>query len=351
MSARLFVPTPLFSPAAVELFEAEGAEVVWGLPRAAMEAAGPERIGAVEGEIEAELERRLEEIDALFAIVMYRQLEVSAELLARAPRLRVVFVPSAGTDAIDVEAASAHGVAVVSAPGNNLVAVAESTVGMILAAQRKIVLSDRLGRAAGRAATLAELGGPPGIVRGKTVGLVGFGFTGREIGRICGALGMEVLAHDPFADPVEARRLGVEPVHDLEELLARADFVSLHCPLTAATRGIIGAAELAAMKPTAVLVNTSRGPTVDTAALVAALRAGEIAAAALDVTDPEPLPAGHELFALDNAFLTPHLAGVAPELLPAAVETSTRGALAVLRGERPRNLVNPAAELRPGVAA
>jgi phosphoglycerate dehydrogenase-like enzyme len=318
-------------------------EVAFGSPECE-HGLGPEDDPAVvEARVTEALDAALAEIDALCAIVMFRQLAVTDAMLAAAPRLRVLFVPSSGTDAIDVAAATARGVVVVSAPGNNLTAVAESTVGMMLSLHRKIAVSDRFAHREGRLPHPTEIGGHPGSVRGRTIGIVGFGYIGREVGRICGqGLGMSVLAYDPFFDPIEARRQGAVLVDDLGELVREADVVSVHTPLSEATRNIIGAAELAAMKPTAFLINTSRGGTVDTDALVQALQDGAIAGAALDVTEPDPLPDGHPLHSLESVILTPHLAGTAPELLAGAVRTASDGALAALRGRRPRNLVNPA---------
>jgi len=268
---------------------------------------------------------------------------VTSEVLDRARNLEVVFVPSAGTDAIDVPAATERGVAVVNAAGVNHVAVAEHALGLLLAISRHVARGDRAMHAAGRWQGIADLGaGPPGLLHGRRVGVIGYGFAGRSFAHKCTVgLGMEAVAYDPYFHPVEAARQGVTLLDDLDELLATCDVVSLHTALTPATRGLIGRRELELMRPTAILVNTSRGGTVDTTALVDALREGWIAGAALDVTDPEPLPDGHPLFSLDNVVLTPHTAGVAIELIPQLAATSARQALQVLRGERPRDLVNP----------
>jgi len=342
VTATVFVPTPLLGAAGIEYFRAAtDVELVFAVPECARELGPGDDPVAIEKHVSESLDRSLPAVDVLCAIIMYRQLPVTAAMLAAASRLRVIFVPSSGTDAIDLEAATARGVAVVNAAGNNLAAVAESTVGLMLSLQRKVAIADRLAHREGRLPQVSEIGGHPGILRGRTIAIVGFGYIGREVGRICReALGMQVLAFDPFFDPIEARRLGVTLVDDLDALLRRADIVSVHTPLTDQTRHMIGSEQLESMKPSAYLINTARGGIVDTEALVRALRDGEIAGAGLDVTEPDPLPAGHGLFALDNVILTPHLAGTAPELLPSAVRTASEGALAVLRGRRPRNLVN-----------
>jgi D-3-phosphoglycerate dehydrogenase len=211
----------------------------------------------------------------------------------------------------------------------------------MLSLTRLIARSDRRAHAEGRSVSTTALGATPGIVRGKTVGVIGFGFIGREVARICTAgFGMQALAYDPYANPIEAERLGVELVDDLAVLLARSDVVSVHCPLTPATRDLVGRDQLAAMKPTAVLVNTSRGGTVDTPALVEALQQGAIAGAGLDVTEPEPLPEGHPLYSMENVVLTPHSGGSAPESVARAGAMSAADTVRALRGIRPANLVN-----------
>ena len=154
---------------------------------------------------------------------------------------------------------------------------------------------------------------------------------------------MRVQIFDPYYDPIEAQRRGVTVIEDLDELLRTSDFVSINTPLLQGTRGLINHQRLAAMKKTAFLINTGRGPIVDTDALVAALRDGVIAGAGLDVTDPEPLPDGHPLFDLDNAVITPHLGGNSPETFRPCAVISARLALDALHGKRPSNMINPQA--------
>jgi D-3-phosphoglycerate dehydrogenase len=180
------------------------------------------------------------------------------------------------------------------------------------------------------------------LLRGKTLTIIGFGFIGRTIAQICAqGFGMEVLAYDPFFDEIEAERLGVTLVADLHEALATADFVSVNTPFNPDTAALIGAKELETMKSSAFLVNTARGGVVDPDALVAALRDRTIAGAALDVTEPEPLPPGHPLFDLDNVILTPHVGGNASEVFRASSVTPVRLLLQAFRGERPRHVINP----------
>lgn len=342
MRKRVLVPSVLLGDAA-RVFEEGGVEVVYALPQELRDLGDPEQSEQRRAAYDAAMEDRLPEAHALSAIGLGAHLQVTAELLDSAPNLEVVFVPSAGTETIDVDAATERGIAVVNAAGNNYVSVAEHAVGLMLSLSRMIALCDRFAHREARSASALELGGRwPGILHGRTVGLLGFGFTGRELARICTtAFAMRALAYDPFFHPTEAERQGVELVDDLDRLLVESDFLSVHTPLTPETRHIVGSDELVKMKPTAYLVNTSRGGTIDTEALVHALRTKQIAGAGLDVSDPEPLPDGHPLFSIENVILTPHIAGAAPEMIARAGEMSAADTVRALTGARPRNLVNP----------
>jgi D-3-phosphoglycerate dehydrogenase len=338
----VFVPNRLIGDAE-RIFADAGLDVVYGLPLELRGFGGSPELQQQRREaFDAALAEHLVSAHAFQAIGLGAQLPVTAELLDSAPQLEVVFVPSAGTDVIDLDAATERGVAVVNAAGNNYVSVSEHAIGLMLSLTRLIARTDRAAHADGRQVSTMALGTSPGIVHGKTVGVIGFGFIGREVARICSAgFGMHALVYDPYANPIEAERLGVELVDDLQDLLARCDVVSVHSPLTAATRDLIGREQLAAMKSTAVLLNTSRGGVVSTEALVEALREGRIAGAGLDVTEPEPLPEGHPLYSLDNVVLTPHSAGSAPEMVVRAGAMSATDTVRALRGDRPTNLVNP----------
>lgn len=341
---RAFVPTVVFGDTERLLREA-GVELVYGFPeeqRPELMGGSPEEQERRREELAAVIDAGVPDVHALSAIGVVGQLPIDATVLDRFPDLKVVFCPSAGVDAIDVPAATDRGVAVVNAPGNNLVAVAEHSVALMLALVRRVAIVDRLSHRDKRLYSAQETGGWPALLRGKTLGLVAFGYTAREVARMCGAaFGMRVLAFDPYADPVETERLGVELVDDLDELLGQSDVVSVHAPLNPATRHLINRDRLAAMKPTAVLINTSRGGTVDTEALVRALEDGRIAGAGLDVTEPEPLPDGHRLFDLDNVVVTPHVAGAAPETFDRAGAMTASDVIRALQGVRPRHLVNP----------
>ena len=266
---------------------------------------------------------------------------VDDELLDVAgPQLRVVSNYAVGFDNIDVAACTRRGIAVGNTPGVLTESTADLAWTLLMAAARRIPEGVDHVRA-GRWKTWGPLLllGPD--VHGATLGIVGFGRIGQAVARRAAGFGMTVLYHDVARVPeaVEAE-LGAAWV-PLEELLARADFVTLHVNLTAQTRGLIGADALGRMQPTAMLVNTSRGPVVDTDALVQALRAGTIAAAALDVTDPEPLPADHPLVALDNCLVVPHVASATRATRGAMAEKAAANLLAGLAGEPLPDPVNP----------
>lgn len=242
------------------------------------------------------------------ALIVRNRTRVDAALLAAAPRLRVVGRLGVGLDNIDLAACTARGVRVIPATGANADAVAEYVIAALL-----ILLRGAYGataRIAAGAWPRADLVGRE--AQGRLLGLVGFGDIARRVVPRARALGMRLAAHDPLVAAEEMRRLEVAPM-PLEALLAAADVVSLHVPLTAATRGLIDARRLGLMRPEAVLINTARGGIVDEEALVAALRAGRLGGAALDVFAREP-PEQPERFAeVPNLLLTPHIAGVTQE--------------------------------------
>jgi glyoxylate reductase len=285
----------------------------------------------------AVLMKEVAEIDGLLALLTDR---VDAALLDAAPRLRVVSNFAVGYDNIDVAAATRRGILVTNTPGVLAETTADFTMALMLAAGRRVIEGDHYVKA-GRWRTW----GPETLLGrdlyGATIGIIGFGQIGQAVARRVSGFGMRILYYSP------SRKLDVEaeggPTYaPLERLLAESDIVSLHCPLNDETYHLIDRDALELLKPGAILVNTARGPVVDTRALVEALRQKPIVAA-LDVTDPEPLPVGHALLALPNAIVTPHIAS-------ASVATRTRMALmaadnllAALRGDRPRFLLNPQA--------
>lgn len=260
------------------------------------------------------VERRAELLGALAgasALIVRNRTRVDAGLLAAAPKLRVIGRLGVGLDNIDVAACRGRGVEVIPATGANALAVAEYVVATVMVLLRGAYLSSAaVARGEWPRARLSE----GRETAGKTLGLVGFGGIGQLTARLARGLGMRVLAYDPLlADDAAAwAETGVER-RDLPALLAEADAVSLHVPLTEETRGLMNAERIARMKPQAVLVNTARGGIVDEAALAAALTDGRLAGAALDVFEHEPLPAGSPLATAPNLILTPHIGGVTRE--------------------------------------
>ncbi|MFQ5889135.1 MAG: phosphoglycerate dehydrogenase [Gemmatimonadota bacterium] len=242
------------------------------------------------------------------ALIVRSATQVDEDLLARADTLEVIGRAGVGVDNIDVEAATRRGIAVLNAPGGNTVSTAELTFGLMLAVARRIVEADRAVRAGSWPRT--ELHGSQ--LRGKVLGVIGAGRIGSEVVRRGRAFGMHVLVTDPYLTTERARDLSAESV-ELEELLARADFVSIHAPLTESSRGMVGEAEFRLMKPEAVLVNAARGGIVDEDALAAALREGQLGGAALDVFEVEPLPADHPLRSAPRLVITPHLGAATAE--------------------------------------
>jgi D-3-phosphoglycerate dehydrogenase / 2-oxoglutarate reductase len=260
----------------------------------------------------------------------------SKAVLQALPMLRVVARMGVGYDRVDIAAATEFGVLVSITPGTIEPAVAEWTVAHILAVRRRLFLADRAVRDGKW--TLPQVLSPSLV--GATVGLIGLGRIGREVVKRLAGFGCRLIGSDPVADPVEWRQRGVEVV-DLGKLLEQSDVVSLHVPLSDKTRGLIGAKELARMRPSAVLINTSRGGLVDEEALAAALRDGRIAGAGLDAFAKEPLPASSPLLGLDNVVLTGHVAYATDVAARAAAQNAIDAVVTVARGETPSGALNP----------
>jgi glyoxylate reductase len=259
---------------------------------------------------------------------------------AAGPQLRVVSNYAVGFDNVDVPACTARGVPVGNTPGVLTETTADLAFALLMAAARRLPEGDRYVRA-GRWKTWGPmlLLGPD--VHGATIGIVGFGRIGQAVARRAMGFGMTVVYHDvQRADPAVEATYGATFLA-LEELLARADFVSLHVNLTPETKGLIDTEKLSWMKPSAVLVNTSRGPVVNGADLASALRAGTIFAAALDVTDPEPIPTDDPLLSLDNCLVVPHIASASRATRSKMAEMAAANLLAGVRGERLPTPVNP----------
>jgi D-3-phosphoglycerate dehydrogenase len=255
---------------------------------------------------------------------------ITADVMAKMPRCRIIARYGIGVDTIDLAAATAAGIIVTNNPTYCIEEVAEHTMALLLACARKVALYDRLVRG-------ARWEVPPGKpmfrLAGRTLGLVGFGNIARQVAARAAAFGMKVI----FADPFVAEGAGKV---ELDEVLRESDFVSVHPPLTPQTRGMIGDDAFSKMKPTAFLVNCSRGPVVDTQALVRALDAGKIAGCALDTIDPEPLPDPHPLRGRENVILTPHVAWYSEQALVGLQAGAPGEVKRVLTGQWPLNVVN-----------
>ena len=281
---------------------------------------------------------RVKGIDGLLSMVTDR---IDARLMdAAGSSLKVISQYAVGYDNIDVAAATARGIPVGHTPGVLTEATADMAWALILAAARRVVEGHMYVKA-GRWKTWHPTLLLGMSVYGATLGIVGFGRIGQAVARRARGFDMRVLAYTRSPSPEVAQNLGVELVGDLETLLREADIVSLHVPLTEETRHMIGERELNLMKPTAILVNTARGPVVDPDALYRALKEKRIAYAALDVTEPEPLPADSPLLTLDNIVVTPHLGSATVQARTAMAEIAARNLIAGLRGERLPYCVNP----------
>jgi len=262
---------------------------------------------------------------------------ITAEVMARMPKCRIIARYGIGVDTIDLDAATQAGIIVTNNPTYCIEEVAEHTMALVLACARRVAVYDRLVRG-----SRWEL--PPGKpmfrVSGRTLGLVGFGNIARQVAVRAAAFGMRILFADPFG---QEGRLDIPGKKmELHRLLQESDFVSLHPPLTPETRKMINDAALSHMKPTAFLINCSRGPIVDTDALVRALDAKKIAGCALDTTDPEPLPDPHPLRGRDNVIITPHVAWYSEQALVGLQAGAPGDVRRVLSGEWPVNVVNRA---------
>jgi D-3-phosphoglycerate dehydrogenase len=336
--------TPMHKAVAKVLEAADDIEIVFGLDgedrwRRPADPEEAERMRAYSDDV---LQANLAELSGIYAGGPRR---IDSDVLARAEQLQVVFMPGSGFEQVDLDAATERNVACINSSGVNATPVSDAAIGLMISVSMRIGYVDRFMHREKRwifLADLAEQQRYPFQITEKTVGIIGFGFIGREVARKCReGFHMRVLAVDPFFDRMEAARQGVELLDSLEEMIPQCDFVSVNCPLTPATRGIVGAAELELMKPSAFLINTSRGGTVDTEALLRALQEDRIAGAGLEVTDPEPLPDGHALYDLENVVLSPHISGGADNTMELLGSASATEAVRTLHGQRSPRLLNP----------
>jgi D-3-phosphoglycerate dehydrogenase / 2-oxoglutarate reductase len=262
---------------------------------------------------------------------------ITAEVMARMPKCRIIARYGIGVDTIDLDAATKAGIIITNNPTYCIEEVAEHTMALLLACARKIVFYDRMVRA-GRWEV------PPGKplfrLSGSTLGLVGFGNIARQVAVRAAAFGMNVLYCDPFVKEGQFREPGRKA--ELNDLLEKSDFVSVHPPLMPQTRGMINEDAFARMKPTAFLINCARGPVVDTAALIRALDGQKIAGCALDTVDPEPLPNPHALRNRENVIINPHVAWYSEQAMVGLQAGAPNEVRRALSGEWPVNVVNKA---------
>lgn len=282
------------------------------------------------------------------ALVVRSQTKASAEIIEAGKKLKVIGRAGVGTDNIDVDAATKRGIVVVNAPNANTVSAAEHTIALMLALARNIPQANSQLKSGiwGREKLLGT------EVRGKTLGIIGLGNVGSEVAKRAQAFEMHVVAYDPFVSPLYASNLKVDLV-SLEQLLEKADFVTLHAPLTAATRKLIGAAELGKLKPSARIINCARGELIDEEAVAEAVRKGKIAGAAFDVFSTEPITES-PLFKEDKIIVTPHLGASTVEAQTSAAKDIAEQVIAVLQGKPSKYAVNTphiAPELMPFINA
>jgi D-3-phosphoglycerate dehydrogenase / 2-oxoglutarate reductase len=262
---------------------------------------------------------------------------VKADVIAAMTRARVIVRYGIGVDNVDLDAARARGIPVCNVPDYCIDEVADHTLAFILATTRQVVPN-----------TLRVRAGTPGLatpldrmltLRHLTVGLVGFGRIGREVANRLLAFRCRILVHDPAISPSEIENLACQPV-ELSRVFSDSDLITLHCPSTPQTRGMINRETLGLMRPGVILINVARGDLVDPSALTDALRQGHVAAAALDVFNPEPIPADHPILKMDNVIVASHIASASVPAVRKLRETSAKLALAALRGQPLKNVVN-----------
>jgi D-3-phosphoglycerate dehydrogenase len=254
-------------------------------------------------------------------------------------RCKVISRYGIGVDMIDLQAAGEHGIPVANVPDFCIEEVSDSTIGFLFSLNRRIFVLDRYVRSGGWGSTRPIPYWPPARLRGQTLGIVGLGNIGRVVARKAGCLGLKLLGYDPYVKAEQIVDLGVELV-SLDDLLRRSDYVTLHCPLIAETRGLIGAAQLALMKPTACLINMARGPVVVQSAIYDALANHKITAAALDVLEQEPPDPNDSLLQLDNVIINPHASSGSVEAAAQLRHDTAQNVVDMLSGKLPRSIVN-----------
>lgn len=276
------------------------------------------------------------------AMILHGSIPVTREVLAQLRRCKVICRTGVGVDRLDLAAAAERDIVISNAAGCNSIEVAEQTIGLLITLARKLYRMDqyvRAGRWGRHGAELHDYRGTVHRIAGQTLGIVGLGHVGQQVAPRAQGLGLRVQATDPYLAPEVAAGLGV-PLIPLDDLIRTSDFVSIHAPLYEGTRRMINAERLRQFKPGAYLINCARGQLVDTEALLDALRSGQLAGAALDVTDPEPLPGDHPILQLDNVIVTAHTGANSDESYADCQTHAAWEVVRVLRGEPPTTPVN-----------
>ncbi len=270
-------------------------------------------------------------------IIMHGSVPLTRDIISQLKRVKVICRTGVGVDRMDLQAARDHGMIICNAAGCNSIEVSEQAICLLIAISRKLVRMNQYvheGKWRRHTAELHAYRGPVYRIQGRTLGIVGLGHVGKQVAPRAQGMRLNVQTYDPYLDRKIAENMGVKMV-SFEELVATSDFVSLHAPLTKQTRKMFSMPQFKAMKKTAYLINCARGGLVDSDALYDALVAGELAGAALDVTDPEPLPADHKLLTLPNVIVTCHTAANSNESYVDCQTHAAREVVNVLSGRGP----------------
>ncbi len=311
------------------------ADGAYAIEREALDPIGAE-IVEVPAKTEEEFIAAAQDADAVIA----RNRRITAAIIKGLKRCKVIGLGSVGADTVDVDAATEAGIVVTNVPDVFIDEVADHTMAMFLAAHRRLRLMHQLTVDAKWTEGRPYFKDIPRLY-GQTLGLISFGNVAKAVARRSHAFGLRVIAYDPYLAELEMTAVGVEPVTSLIELCQRSDFLSMHAPLNAETRHMMGEAQFKAMKKSAIFINNGRGPTVDEKALIEALKQKWIAGAALDVFEQEPVDPLNQLLHMDNVIVTPHIASATARMAPETRRRLGREIATVLQGKWPRSAVNP----------
>ena len=311
-------------------------DAAFAIEREALDPIGAKIVG-VSATTEEEFIAAAKDADALIA----RGRRITRNIIAGLDNCVVIGLGSVGADTVDVGAATDHGIVVTNVPDVFIDEVADHTMMLFLAAYRRVLLMHKMTQE-GRWGEGRPYHNDIPRLWGLAIGLISFGNVAKAVARRCHAFGLRVLAYDPFVSELAMTSANVEPVTSLDELLERSDFVSMHAPLNGETHHMLSDAQFERMKKSALFINNGRGPTVDEAALIRALENGEIAGAALDVFEQEPVSTDNPLLQMDNVICTPHMASASARMGPESRRRLGRELAMCLTGSWPRSAVNPA---------